>query len=119
MRAVAATRSRVAGSRLQDEISTYERRFAELRPRLPAQGVVGYLDHPEQTGATPREVYIGYGRRGFERSDYRMALYYGLQAVAQVPWDPGGWGLLARIMRRLLARALLKRPPRDSADAKP
>jgi hypothetical protein len=56
------------------------------------------------------QTYVGYGRRGLERSDYRMALHYGLQAIAQVPWDPAGW--------RLLARALLKRPPRASADAK-
>jgi glycosyltransferase involved in cell wall biosynthesis len=55
-------------------------------------------------------TYVGYGRRGLERGDYRMALHYGLQAIAQVPWDPNGW--------RLLVRALLKRPPRASADAK-
>lgn len=40
----------------QDEISTYERRFAELRTMLPARGVVGYLGHPEPAGATPREA---------------------------------------------------------------
>src|SRR5215210_4428795 len=40
----------------QDEISTYERRFAELRKMLPAQGVVGYVGYPEPTGATPREA---------------------------------------------------------------
>jgi glycosyltransferase involved in cell wall biosynthesis len=55
-------------------------------------------------------TYVGYGRRGLERGDYRMALHYGLQAVAQMPWDPDGW--------RLLVRALLRRPPRASADAK-
>ena len=40
----------------QDEISAYERRFQELRSVLPARGVVGYLGHPEPTGATPREA---------------------------------------------------------------
>jgi hypothetical protein len=40
----------------QDEISSYERRFAELRAMLPARGVVGYLGHPAPTGATPREA---------------------------------------------------------------
>jgi len=58
------------------------------------------------------QSYVDDGRRGLRRGDYRMALHYGLQAVAQVPWDPAGWRLLARILRRLLARALLKRPPR-------
>jgi hypothetical protein len=33
----------------QDEVSTYERRFQELRPALPAGGVVGYLGHPDLT----------------------------------------------------------------------
>jgi hypothetical protein len=40
----------------QDEISTYERRFAELRKALPPHGVVGYLGHPEPTGINPREA---------------------------------------------------------------
>jgi hypothetical protein len=40
----------------QDEISANDRRFAELRPILPPRGVVGYLGHPEPTGATPREA---------------------------------------------------------------
>jgi hypothetical protein len=39
----------------QDEVSAYERRFAELRTMLPPRGVVGYLGHPEPTGATPRD----------------------------------------------------------------
>jgi glycosyltransferase involved in cell wall biosynthesis len=63
--------------------------------------------------------YLGYGRRGFERGDYQMALHYGLLAVAQAPWYPGGWRLIARILQRRVARALLKRSPRASADAKP
>jgi glycosyltransferase involved in cell wall biosynthesis len=56
-------------------------------------------------------TYIRYGRRGFERGDYRMALHYALQAIGQVPWGPRGWWLLAR--------TLLKRPRRAPADAKP
>jgi hypothetical protein len=42
------------GSR-QDEITVYESRFRLLRSALPAGGVVGYLGHPEPTGATPRD----------------------------------------------------------------
>jgi glycosyltransferase involved in cell wall biosynthesis len=51
--------------------------------------------------------YLGYARLGFERGDYGMAKHYGLQAVAQVPWHPGGWRLLARILQRRLARAFV------------
>lgn len=40
----------------QDEITAYERRFDELRSELPPHGVVGYLGHPEPTGATPQEA---------------------------------------------------------------
>jgi hypothetical protein len=40
----------------QDEISTYERRFDELRRALPARGVVGYLGAPEPTGPSPAEA---------------------------------------------------------------
>jgi hypothetical protein len=40
----------------QDEISAYERRFAELRAMLPARGVVGYLGTPAPAGTTPREA---------------------------------------------------------------
>jgi hypothetical protein len=43
-----------AGS-AQDEITAYESRFRLLRSALPARGVVGYLGHPEPTGATPRD----------------------------------------------------------------
>jgi hypothetical protein len=39
----------------QDEITAHDRRFAVLRPALPARGVVGYLGHPEPTGPTPRD----------------------------------------------------------------
>jgi hypothetical protein len=37
-----------------DEISAYEHRFEEVRSVLPPRGVVGYLGHPDPTGATPR-----------------------------------------------------------------
>lgn len=45
-----------SGRKAQDEISTYEHRFAELRKALPPHGVVGYLGHPEPTGINPREA---------------------------------------------------------------
>jgi glycosyltransferase involved in cell wall biosynthesis len=114
----------------------HPRSFSEQHQRLQLErSAAAVLEACRRRGIPPRDVavspwrpidrrsrmqiYIRYGRQGFERSDYRMALHYGLQAVAQVPWDPAGWRLLARILRRLVARALLKRPPRDSADAKP
>lgn len=40
----------------KDQISTYERRFDELRLSLPARGMVGYLGDPEPTGPTPAEA---------------------------------------------------------------
>jgi hypothetical protein len=40
---------------VEDEISRYERRFQDLRAFLPERGTVGYLGHPEPTGATPRD----------------------------------------------------------------
>ena len=79
------------------------------RRGIPPQAVALRPWRPTDRRSRMR-TYVGYGRRGLERGDYRMALHYGLQAIAQVPWDPDGW--------RLLARALLKRPPRASADAK-
>ena len=114
----------------------HARSFSEQHQRLQLErSAAAVLEACRRRGIPPRDVavspwrpidrrsrmqiYTRYGWQGFERSDYRMALHYGLQAVAQVPWDPGGWRLLARILQRLLARALLKRPPRDSADAKP
>jgi hypothetical protein len=39
----------------QDDISANERRFAALRPLLPAHGLVGYLSDPELSGGTPRD----------------------------------------------------------------
>jgi glycosyltransferase involved in cell wall biosynthesis len=114
----------------------HARSFSEQHQRLQLErSAAAVVEACRRRGIPPRDVvvspwrpvdrrsrmqtYIGYGRRGFERSDYRMALHYGLQALAQVPWDPSGWRLLARILRRLLTRALLKRPPQDSAAAKP
>ena len=113
----------------------HARSFSEQHQRLQLErSAAAVLEACRRRGIPPRDVavspwrpidrrsrmqiYIRYGRQGFERSDYRVALHYGLQAVAQVPWDPAGWRLLARILQRLLARALLKRPPRASADAK-
>jgi hypothetical protein len=78
------------------------------RRGIPPQAVALRPWRPTDRRSRMR-TYVGYGRRGLERGDYRMALHYGLHAIAQVPWDPDGW--------RLLARALLKRPPRASADA--
>ncbi len=65
------------------------------------------------------QTYVGYGWRGLERGDYRMALEYALQAIGQAPWRSGGWWLVARILRRLLLRVWPKRPPRVRADAEP
>jgi glycosyltransferase involved in cell wall biosynthesis len=112
----------------------HERSFSEKHQRLQLErSAAAVLAACQRRGIPQREIvvapwrptgrrsrmqtYIGYGRRGLERSDYRMALHYALRAVAQAPWEPGGWRLLARILRRLLVRAL--RPPRTSADAKP
>jgi glycosyltransferase involved in cell wall biosynthesis len=89
--------------RLQCERSAAAALEACRRRGIPPRDVAVSLWRP--VGRRSRmQTYIGYGRRGFERGDYRMALHYGLQAIGQVPWHPGGWGLLAR--------ALLKRPPR-------
>jgi GT2 family glycosyltransferase len=63
------------------------------------------------------ERSLGYGRRGLERGDLGMALHYGLEAVGQAPWRPGGWGLLARVAHRRLRRAVLGDPRGSSADA--
>jgi hypothetical protein len=49
---LAATAPRHAAS---DEISSYERRFLELRAALPAHGVVGYLGDPDPEAATPAQ----------------------------------------------------------------
>jgi hypothetical protein len=43
------------GRSVPDEISTYERRFQELRAELPARGVVGYLGRTDPAGRTPTE----------------------------------------------------------------
>jgi len=62
------------------------------------------------------ETYVGYGWRGLERDDYGMALQYSLRAIGQLPWRTGGWWLLARLLRRVLVRGLLRRSPRAQAD---
>jgi hypothetical protein len=49
---LAATAPARAGS---DEISSYERRFLELRTALPPHGVVGYVGDPDPEGATPAQ----------------------------------------------------------------
>jgi glycosyltransferase involved in cell wall biosynthesis len=69
--------------------------------------------------ASRAETYVGYGWRGLERGDYAMAVHYAGKAIGQAPWRRGGWWLLARVLRRLLARPQPKRPPRAPADAKP
>ena len=38
-----------------DEISTYDRRFQEVRVALPPRGVVGYLGRTDSAGRTPAE----------------------------------------------------------------
>jgi hypothetical protein len=43
------------GRAAPDEISTYERRFQEVRAALPAQGVVGYLGRTDTAGRSPAE----------------------------------------------------------------
>jgi hypothetical protein len=43
------------GRSAPDEISTYERRFQEVRAALPARGVVGYLGRTDPAGRTPAE----------------------------------------------------------------
>lgn len=65
------------------------------------------------------QTYVGYGWRGLERGDYPMALHYSLHAIGQAPWRVGGWWLLARVLRRVLARLVLKRPRAQAADPEP
>jgi hypothetical protein len=43
------------GRSAPDEISTYERRFQEIRAALPPRGVVGYLGRTDPAGRTPAE----------------------------------------------------------------
>ena len=56
----------------QDEVSANDRRFAALRPLLPAHGLVGYLSDPEPIGATPRDSNAA-ALRQFRR--YLLAQY--------------------------------------------
>ena len=113
----------------------HPRSFSERHQRRQLErSAAAVLEACARRGIPPRDVavsawrpvdrhsrmatYIGYGERGLERGDHRMALHYGLQAIGQVPWRPGGWRLLARAVRRLV-RVLRKRSPRAPADAKP
>jgi len=113
----------------------HPRSFSEQhQQRQLERSAAAVVDACRRRGIPPRDVavnpwrpmdrrsrmqsYLGYARRGLERDDYEMALHYGLQAVGQVPWHPGGWLLLARILQRRLTSALPKRPRRASADAK-
>jgi hypothetical protein len=90
-----------------------------LRRGIPPRNVVVSPWRPVDRRSR-MQTYVGYGCRGLERNDYRMALHYGLQAIRQVPWRAGGWWLLARLLRRLLVRGLLGRSPRPPAsDAEP
>jgi glycosyltransferase involved in cell wall biosynthesis len=90
-----------------------------LRRGIPPRNVVVSPWRPVDRRSR-MQTYVGYGCRGLERNDYRMALHYGLQAIHQVPWRAGGWWLLARLLRRLLVRGLLGRSPRPPAsDAEP
>lgn len=49
-------------------------------------------------------TYVGYGLRGLERDDYRMAAYYGALAIRELPWHWRGWWLLGRLVRRAAGR---------------
>jgi glycosyltransferase involved in cell wall biosynthesis len=110
--------------------------FSERYQRLQRErSAVAVLEACRRRGIPPRDValspwrpvdrrsrmqtYIGYGSRGLDRSDYRMAFHYSLQAIRQIPWRLGGWQLLARVLRRRLVRALRKRPQAPAADVKP
>jgi GT2 family glycosyltransferase len=102
--------------------------FSEQHQRLQLErSAAAVLEACRRRGIPPREVavspwrpmgrrsraqsYLGYGRRGVERKDYGTALHYAVQAIAQAPWEPGGWGLLTRVLLRWLAQAVLKRRP--------
>jgi hypothetical protein len=110
--------------------------FSERHQRLQRErSAAAVLEACRRRGIPPRTVamspwrpvdrrsrmqtYVGYGRRGLERGDYPMALHYGLQAIRQAPWRPGGWGLVARVLRRVLARRLAKRPRAEATDIEP
>jgi hypothetical protein len=49
-------------------------------------------------------TYVGYGLRGLNRGDYRMAAHYGALAIRELPWYWRGWWLLARLLRHALSR---------------
>lgn len=109
--------------------------FSERHQRLQLErSAAAVLDACHRRGIPPRrvdlnawrpldrrsrmETYLGYGRRGLARNDFRTAWHYGLRAVWQAPWRLGGWGLLARASGHLLVRGLRKRSPsRDPEQA--
>jgi glycosyltransferase involved in cell wall biosynthesis len=110
--------------------------FSERHQRLQRErSAAAVLEACRRRGIPPRTVamspwrpvdrrsrmqtYVGYGRRGLERGDYPMALHYGLQAIGQAPWRPAGWGLVARVLRRVLARLVAKRPRAETTDIEP
>src|SRR5581483_4182638 len=97
--------------------------FSERHQRLQLdRSAAAVLEACRRRGIPPREVvvnpwrpvdrrsrmqaYAGYGSRGLERNDCRMALRYALLAIRELPWGRGGWWLLARIVRTFVARAL-------------
>jgi hypothetical protein len=57
----------------QDEISSYEHAFGELRGMLPAHGIVGYAERPGQAGAAPADSTSNALQR-FRR--YLLAQYF-------------------------------------------
>jgi glycosyltransferase involved in cell wall biosynthesis len=106
----------------------HEASFSERHQQLQLErSAAAVLEACRRRGIPPRQVSVtawrpvdrasrmqtdvGYGSRGLERGDYRMAVHYGLQAIGQAPWRAGGWWLLARVLRRLLAPRGLKEPP--------
>jgi hypothetical protein len=64
-----------AGRSAPDEISTYERRFHEVRAALPARGVVGYLGRTDSAGRTPaeREASSLLDFKGYLLAQYALA----------------------------------------------
>jgi glycosyltransferase involved in cell wall biosynthesis len=94
------------GQRRQLERAARAVREACQRRGLPPRDLA--LKPWRPTGWRSRmQTYVNYGWWGFQRGDRRVALRYGLRAVGQMPWHPDGW--------RLLACAVLKRPPRAPA----
>lgn len=111
----------------------HEASFSERHQQLQLErSAAAVLEACRRRGIPPRQVsvtawrpvdrasrmqtYVGYGWRGLERGDYRMAVHYGLRAIGQAPWRAGGWWLVARVLRSLVAAPRLKRPPPGRGD---